>query len=160
VRVRDEKYLPLDNAEVTVKLKTPDDREITLQAEPSVDEAGAYVATHVPRVPGAYRASVTAIAPDGSAVGDRETGWAAQPLADEFQRLAPNHELLAEIAAKTGGEPIDLDNLDDFVATLDSRRAPITEPWTRPLWHHPLFFLVTIGCLAGEWGLRRWKGLA
>jgi uncharacterized membrane protein len=160
VRVRDEKYLPLDNAEVTIKLKTPDDREITLQAEPSVDEAGAYVATHVPRVPGAYRASVTATAPDGSAVGERETGWAAQPLADEFQRLAPNHELLAEIAAKTGGEPIDADDLDDFVATLDSRRAPITEPWTRPLWHHPLFFLVTIGCLAGEWGLRRWKGLA
>jgi uncharacterized membrane protein len=160
VRVHDEKYLPLDNAEVSVTLKTPDDREITLQAEPSVDEAGAYIATHVPRVPGAYRALVKATAPDGSDVGDRETGWAAQPLADEFQRLAPNHELLAEIAAKTGGEPIDVENLDDFVATLDSRRAPVTEPWTRPLWHHPLFFVVTIGCLAGEWGLRRWKGLA
>ncbi len=160
VRVRDEAYLPLDNAEVRIRITTPDDGEMVLDAEPSAHEAGAYVATHVPRTPGAYRAAVEATAPDGSAVGQRETGWAAQPLADEFNRLAPNRELLAEIAAKTKGEVLAMDDLDDFVATLDSRSAPITEPWTRPLWHHPLYFVVAIGCLAGEWGLRRWKGLA
>ena len=87
-------------------------------------------------------------------------GWAAQPLADEFNRLAPNRELLEQIAAKTKGEVVEIDDLDNFVASLDSRHAPITEPWTRPLWHHPLYFMVTIGCLAAEWGLRRWKGLA
>jgi uncharacterized membrane protein len=160
VRVRDAEYLPLDNADVQIRVTTPEGRELVLDAEPSVAEAGAYVATHVPRVPGAYRAVVAAKAPDGSAIGQRETGWAAQPMADEFNRLAPNRELLAEIAAKTKGEVIDAGALDDFVASLNSRSAPITEPWTRPLWHHPLFFLVTIGCLAGEWGLRRWKGLA
>lgn len=160
VRVRDAEYLPLDNANVQIRVTTPEGPELVLDAAPSVSEAGAYVATHVPRMPGAYRAVVAAKAPDGSAIGERETGWAAQPLADEFNRLAPNRELLAQIAAKTKGELIDADSLDDFVASLDSRSAPITEPWTRPLWHHPLFFLVTIGCLAGEWGLRRWKGLA
>jgi uncharacterized membrane protein len=160
VRVRDAEFLPLDNAEVQVRITTPEGREIVLDAEPSVDEAGAYEATHVPRVPGPYRATVAATAPDGSVVGERATGWAAQPLADEFNRLAPNRELLEEIAAKTKGEVIDADELDRFVATLDRRSAPITEPWTRPLWHHPLFLLVTMLCLAGEWGLRRWKGLA
>jgi hypothetical protein len=160
VRVRDAEYLPLDNADVQIRVTTPEGRELVLEAEPSVAEAGAYVATHVPRMPGVYRATIAATAPDGSEIGQRETGWAAQPLADEFNRLAPNRELLAEIAAKTKGEVIDVDSLDGFVASLDSRSAPITEPWTRPLWHHPLFFLVTIGCLAGEWGLRRWKGLA
>jgi hypothetical protein len=119
-----------------------------------------YAATHVARVPGAYRAKVEAVAPDGSPVGQREVGWAAQPMADEFSRLAPNRELLEQIAKKTKGEVIDVDDLEDFVASLDSRSAPITEPWTRPLWHHPLYFLAVIGCLAGEWGLRRWKGLA
>jgi hypothetical protein len=160
VRVRDSEYLPLDNAQVKIRIAAPDSREILLDAEPSPDEAGTYVASHVPRVPGPYRAAVAATAPDGSAVGERETGWAAQPLADEFNRLAPNRELLAEIAAKTEGEVIHVDKLDEFVASLDSRHAPITEPWTRPLWHHPLFFVATIGCLAAEWGLRRWKGLA
>jgi uncharacterized membrane protein len=160
VRVRDPEFLPLDNAQVKIRISAPDAREIVLDAEPSSDEAGAYVATHVPRTSGAYRASVVAMAPDGSTVGERVTGWAAQPLADEFNRLAPNRELLGEIAAKTKGELVELDDLDDFVASLDSRHAPVTEPWTRPLWHHPLFFLATIGCLAAEWGLRRWKGLA
>jgi uncharacterized membrane protein len=160
VRVRDARFLPLDNAQVKIHISAPDAREIVLDAEPAPDEAGAYIATHVPRTPGAYRAAVAATAPDGSEVGKRETGWAAQPLADEFNRLAPNRELLAEVAAKTKGEVVAADQLDKFVASLESRDAPITEPWTRPLWHHPLFFLVTIGCLAGEWGLRRWKGLA
>jgi uncharacterized membrane protein len=159
-RVRDERFLPLDNAEVKVRITTADGGEITLDAEPSPNEAGAYVATHVPRIPGAYRAMASVTAPDGSAVGERETGWAAQPLADEFNRLTPNRELLAEIAAKTKGEVVELEDLDTFVTSLENRDAPITEPWTRPLWHHPLFFLITIGCLAGEWGLRRWKGLA
>jgi hypothetical protein len=99
------------------------------------------------------------VAPDGSPIGQRETGWAAQPLADEFNRLAPNRRLLEEIAAKTNGQLVEASDLDDFVAGLNSRKAPITEPWTRPLWHHPLFFLVTITCLCAEWGLRRWKGL-
>jgi hypothetical protein len=160
VRVRDAEYLPLDNAEVTIRVATPDGREIELEAQASDMEAGSYAATLVPREPGAYRAEVAVTAPDGSEVGTREIGWAAQPLADEFNRLAPNRELLAELAAKTKGEVIDADDLDDFVASLDSRSAPITEPWTRPLWHHPLFFVAAIACLAGEWGLRRWKGLA
>jgi hypothetical protein len=160
VRVRDPEFLPLDNAQVKIRISAPDAREILLDAEPSPDEAGTYIASHVPRVPGPYRAAVAATAPDGSAVGERETGWAAQPLADEFNRLTPNRELLAESAAKTKGEVIDADELDEFVASLDSRHAPITEPWTRPLWHHPLFFVATIGCRAAEWGLRRWKGLA
>ena len=50
--------------------------------------------------------------------------------------------------------------LDAFVAGLPTRDAPITEPWTAPLWHNPLYFLVAIACLAGEWGLRRVNGLA
>ncbi len=117
------------------------------------------MATYVPRTPGAYRAAVSVKAPDGSAVGECETGWAAQPQADEFNRLAPNRQLLDDIAAKTGGQVIDAGDLDSFVAALMQRRAPITEPWTRPLWHHPVFFLAIIACLSAEWGLRRWKGL-
>jgi hypothetical protein len=160
VRVRDEQYLPMDNAEVRIRIDAPDARAITLEGEPSTTEAGDYLATHVPRTPGAYRAEATAVAADGSPVGQRTAGWAAQPLADEFNRLRPNRQLLGQIAAKTKGEVVELDDLDDFIATLDSRPAPITEPWTRPLWHQPLFFLATIACLTAEWGLRRWKGLA
>jgi len=84
----------------------------------------------------------------------------AQPAADEFARLVPDREFLKAIASKTGGEMIEGDRLDALVAGLSSRGAPITEPWTAPLWHDPLYFLVSIICLVAEWGLRRVNGLA
>ncbi|MGE3820386.1 MAG: glutamine amidotransferase [Isosphaeraceae bacterium] len=160
VKVRDAEYRPLDNARVSLELTLPGGDALTLDAEPDGREAGTYAATYVARKPGPYRVVARATAPDGSAVGDRESGWAAQPAADEFARLTPDREFLESLAAKTGGEVVDGDRLDSFVASLASRAAPITEPWTSPLWHQPLYFLIALGCLTAEWGLRRVNGLA
>jgi hypothetical protein len=160
VRVRDAEYLPLDNAQVAIEVMTPDGKKLSLDAEPIDDEAGAYRASHVPRLPGSYRAMIDVKAPDGTPVGQREAGWVAQPAADEFKTLQPNRAALEEIAAKTGGEIVAVEKLNEFVAGLPNRKVPITEPWIRPAWHHPLFYLAILGCLVGEWGLRRWKGLA
>ncbi len=160
VRVRDAEYRPLDNAKVALRLTLPGGDALTLEAEPLGQESGTYAATYVTRKPGAYRAVATATAPDGSAVGEREAGWAAQPAADEFNRLEPDREFLSTIAAKTKGEIVDLSRLDSFVKSLSTRSAPITEPWTSPLWHHPFYFLIAIACLTAEWGLRRVNGLA
>ena len=160
VRVRDAEYRPLDNAKVALKVTLPGGDNVTLDAEPDGREAGTYAATYVTQAAGAYRVLATATAPDGSAVGEREAGWAAQPAADEFARLEPDREFLKSIAAQTDGEVVDGENLASFVASLSSRSAPITEPWTSPFWHQPLYFLVAIACLAAEWGLRRVNGLA
>jgi uncharacterized membrane protein len=159
IRVSDAEYLPLDNAQLAIEVTTPDGHRLPLDAEPRDDEPGAYSATLVPRQPGAYRVGVTAKAADGSIVGEREAGWIAQPAADEFKNLRPNRAALEEIAAKTGGEVVAAGDLDRFIRQLPNRQAPITEPWIRPAWHHPLFYLAIIACLCGEWGLRRWKGL-
>jgi uncharacterized membrane protein len=160
VRAFDPEYLPLDNAKVAVRVTQPNKEEINLAAEPSNEEAGLYVARYVPKRPGGYRATATVTAPDGSPVGQRETGWAVQPEADEFAHLEPNRAYLEEIAANTKGQTVSSDQLDSFVAGLWSRGAPITESWVAPLWHNVLYFLITIFCLAAEWGLRRMNGLA
>jgi uncharacterized membrane protein len=160
VRVRDSEYRPLDNAKVALKIALPGGGDLTLDAEPDGREAGTYSATYVARQAGPYRVVATATAPDGSAVGSRESGWAAQPAADEFARLEPDRDYLKSLAARTGGEIVDGDSLDSFVTRLASKDAPITEPWTAPLWHNPLYFLVAIAALAAEWGIRRVYGLA
>jgi hypothetical protein len=160
VRVRDAEYLPLENAQLSVDVMTPDGKSLSLDAEPVDSEAGAYRASHVPRLPGSYRAMIAVKDPDGSPVGQREAGWVAQPAADEFKTLEPNRALLEEIASKTGGEVVAVEGLDQFVASLPTREAPITEPWIRPAWHHPVFYAAILGCLIGEWGLRRWNGMA
>jgi hypothetical protein len=160
VRVRDPMYRALDNAKAALRITLPGGESLALDAEPDGKEAGVYSATYVPRRPGAYRALATVTAPDGSAVGQRETGWAAQPAADEFARLEPDGDYLKLIADRTHGEVVDGRRLQSFVASLSAKKAPITEPWTAPLWHQPLYFLIAIGCLTAEWGLRRTQGLA
>ncbi len=160
VQVRDAEYLPLDNAKVALKIHPPNGEDLTLDAEADGREAGSYGATYMTKLPGAYRVVASATAPDGAAVGEREAGWAAQPAADEFARLQPDRDFLQTIASKTGGEVVNGDRLESFVASLESRDAPITEPWTSPLWHQPLYFLIAIACLSAEWGIRRVNGLA
>ncbi len=159
VKARDKQFEPLDNASVTLQVRTPDDRKIDLVAESSDRAPGEYEALFAPRVPGIYRAKITVTADDGSEVGQREAGWTAEPETEEFRRLTVNRELLAQIARETDGEVVDADRLEQFVAGLPNRKIPVVETWTYPLWHQVPVFLLAIGCLAGEWGLRRWKGL-
>ncbi len=159
VDVRDEKYLPLENASVTIRVTAPDKKQLELTAEPSDRRAGSYEAAYVARQPGAYRAQVIAKAEDGSEVGQTDAGWVSEPAADEFRELKPNRELLARLAEETGGELVAANDLDRFVTTLPTRRVAISEPYVAPAWHQAWVFLLAIGCLTAEWGVRRWNGL-
>jgi hypothetical protein len=159
VRARDKSFEPLDNATVTVRIKTPDQKDIELTAEPSETKAGEYQTTFAPRTPGAYRASAVVVAADGSDVGTREAGWAVEPATEEFRTLRANRALLERIAADSGGEVVSADDLEGFVASLPNRRVPVVEAWTYPLWHQWSVFVFAVACLVGEWGLRRWTGL-
>lgn len=159
VTVRDEKYRPLDNATVQVKVMTPAATEVLLPAEPSAEKAGTYVAVFSSRMTGPHHAEVVVAAEDGSEIGRREAGWVSEPATEEFQQLTPHRELLEQLAATTGGEVIELDDLDSFVESLPNRKIPITEPWIYPLWHQWTVFAFAMCCLVGEWGLRRWSGL-
>jgi uncharacterized membrane protein len=159
VQVRDPAYAPLDNAAVTIKVTPPDGQSVDLRAEPDPKQAGRYEALYVPRQPGAYRAHATAVAPDGSDVGQSHAGWTADPAADEFRDLRPNLDLLKRVATATGGQIVPASDLDAFAASLPTRLGEVTEPYVRPLWHQSWVFLLAIACLTAEWGLRRWKGL-
>lgn len=159
VRSRDNQFEPLDNAHVALHVLAPNDHTIDLVAESSDRSPGQYEATFAPRAPGMYVASVTVTAADGSEVGQREIGWSVEPQTEEFRTLAINRSRLEQLAKQTGGEMISADRLDQFVSSLPNRKTPIIETWTYPLWHQSSVFLLAIGCLIGEWGLRRWRGL-
>jgi hypothetical protein len=187
VRVRDKKFLPLDNATVSITV-TPISADATrsaastppgakpgssptpsptnqpaavrLTAEPSLNQAGVYETTYVPRETGGYRAEAIVADSTGMEAGRTEAGWTSDPAADEFRSLKPNRALLETIAKKTGGEVISASTLEKFAKGLPNRKAPITESWTSPLWHQAGVFLFALACFVAEWGLRRWKGLA
>lgn len=160
VRVRDEKFAPQDNARVTLQVTTPDAATLSITATPSDREAGVYQAGLSPRTPGPYRAEITVVAEDGSEIGRRACGWVIDPLVEEFRELTPDRPLLEELAERTGGDVVELHQLPEFVASLPNRKIPVTEPWIYPLWHQWSVFALAIGCLIGEWGVRRWNGMA
>lgn len=159
VRVRDENYKPFDNASIGIEVATPDGKTIELIGEPSDSEPGTYLANFVSTEPGAYCAKVSAASEDGSDIESREAGWVSDPDSEEFQSLEPNRQFLEAIAKRSGGEVLQLDEMDEFVDSLEYREVPITETRTTPWWHRWPIFLLAIGLLVGEWGIRRLKGL-
>jgi len=167
VRVRDPKFMPLDNANVTLRIQPvmseatagAQTNSIVLPVEPSTTEPGLYQAAFVPRATGGYQATTTVTNSDGVEVGRAAAGWSTDLAAEEFRSLSPNFALMESIAHKTGGEVVRIDDLERFARDLPHRKSPVMDSWTYPLWHTPTMFAFALACLISEWGLRRWKGL-
>jgi uncharacterized membrane protein len=159
VTARDEEFQPLDNAVVQLAITPPDGREVLLVAQASNQLAGTYQVDYVARQVGAYRVEARVTGPDGHALKAGVAGWTSQPAAAEFQQLVPNRQLLESLAEETGGKVIEENKLETFARQLQQQDFEITEPWIFPLWHQTWIFLLAIGLLCTEWGLRRWRGL-
>jgi uncharacterized membrane protein len=166
VRVRDEKFQPVDDANVTVSVESVGFEgtsgaaaTIKLEAEPALTEPGLYHVTYVPRQTGGYKATATVKGQAGTDLGRGEAGWSTDLAAEEFRSLVPNVALLEDLARRTGGQVVAAEHLDAFVRKLPELRAPVMETWSYPAWHTPLMFGFALACLVSEWGLRRWKGL-
>lgn len=178
VRVKDEKFRPMENAAVLLTVKSltlKDSREaadskvlgpavhtnsVQITAASSPNEIGLYEAVYVPRQTGGY--AVEAVITDGNGLtaGQAEAGWSSDPAAEEFQSLHPNRELMRRIARQTGGQVVDAGGLNRFVKDLSSRPAPVTEERISPIWHKFWMFALAIGCFISEWGVRRAQGFA
>ena len=159
VTVRDEEFQPLDNAIVQLAITPPDGSEVLLVAQASNQLAGTYQVDYVARQVGAYRVEARVTGPDGHTLEAGVAGWTSQPAAAEFQQLVPNRQLLESLAEETGGEIIQENKLEKFARQLQQQDFEITEPLIFPLWHQTWIFLLAIGLLCTEWGLRRWRGL-
>ena len=163
VRVRDKDFEPLDNVSVAIEIRDPYNQSIKLSAEPVFDESGIFEATYIPHYNGGYMARVSVTDTENIELGNAQTGWACDLDAREFRSIKVNRSLLENIAQRTGGKNIELNELDNFASSLPSQSVPITETWIRPLWDlrwlSLTIFLFILICLVGEWTLRRWRGM-
>ncbi len=159
VSLRDPTFKPLDNATVKLAVTEPDGKIVDAVAMADPQRPGYYIAEYWSARDGGYRCRVAATSPDGEPLDVIETGWTAQPSVAEFARVEPDSDILRQLAEASQGELVPMDQLDQFVATLPTRKVPVTEARIEPLWHRPWLILFSIGCLCLEWGLRRWKGL-
>lgn len=174
VSAKDETFKPVDNATVQLTIrpvalfdpgaaselsKTAATNYIQLTADASPNRPGTYEATYIAHDAGAYLVEAHVTQADGQVVGQASAGWASDPSAEEFRSLKPNRAFLETLAKRTGGEVLKMDGLKSFVSHLPERHAPVTEPWSEPLWQKPSIFLFAFACFVVEWGVRRWKGL-
>ena len=112
-----------------------------------------------PSEAGGYRVKALVRDSSGELLGEKESGWALNPAADEFASLQPNRKLMQSLADASGGKVLELSEVEAFMKTLSELKAPVTEKISRPLWHLPWIFLLALACFAGEWAIRRWKGV-
>lgn len=160
VEVKGPDFRSIDNASVSIAIVSPSGKETVVQAEPSAKVSGQYAMALVADEEGVYAMTADVTAADGSTLGTSQLGWIHDPAAREFQELGENTAALERIAQQTGGEMIEVNELESFVQSLESRKVPVTEIKTVPLWHQGWVILLALGCICGEWGLRRRYGLA
>ena len=89
---------------------------------------------------------------------------AAALLVDDYgadvEQAELRSPLLRRIATETGGRYYPLADAERLVEDVVFTDSGVTVRESRDLWDMPIIFLVLVGLLGGEWGYRRWRGLA
>ena len=153
VVVADAAFAPVIDAAVRVRVTDPsgDTREVS--AMPVAGKAGRYVAEVQPTRRGVYQ--VTAFADRGA----RELGRADATVlvgGADLELTDPRRQdaVLRRVAEASGGRFLDVARIDELVGALRANAA-LAPPTVHDLWDTVWGFLVVVGVLSGEWGLRR-----
>lgn len=157
--VYDKTYFPDSTAEVVLEITDPSGHASELRAALSSQDPGVYVAEYTAVEEGFYTAKALVKDAKREDFGEALTGWTVNSGLDEFQNLSGNEAILEKLASNSGGELVPKEELASFVDELKEKPLPVMETKTSPLWHLPVFFLLALLCFAGEWGIKRWKGL-
>ncbi len=168
VEVADERFLNVGDARVTAKVTSPTGRVVEVDMKPVV-EGGfeGYAGVLVPDEQGLYK--VEAIARRGAAhsggtqaavVGSCETSFLVGPLDLEARSAAQNLGLLKRIASDTGGQYYTMNRLSNLLEDITHAEGAGAVRETKDLWDMPINFMLLIGLAAGEWFIRKRKGLA
>ena len=73
----------------------------------------------------------------------------------EGRILEADHAALRELAKRTGGRAVYLDQLDDLIHSIESRSQPIPDDRTWPIWDTKLALLLLTLLLVTEWIARK-----
>jgi uncharacterized membrane protein len=159
--VRGPDFEPRENADVKFKVTAPDGREFELTAVPSDSETGLFQAELSAAQEGAWKVATTATLADGPSPETLSTasGWASQPALQELRSVSLQPQWLEELAKKTGGKVLRVNEIESLVQQLPNAAAPLQEVRSWPIWHSWWVFLTAIALLCTDWTLRRRRGL-
>ena len=157
--VGDENYEELNNSNVVAVVSDPAGDLVELQMEWTAEKDGEYRATFTAATEGFYDVRVEATV-DDELLGEDTAYVQVAPSESEFYDSTMRASLLQRVAEETGGRfytPDTVDNLPDDIQYVGSGVTVVEE---RDLWDMPALLILLISLVIGEWGYRRFRGLA
>lgn len=154
----DSAYLKVNDATVSARVTAPSGVITDVPAEWAVESDGEYRAKFSVHEVGIYEVETNAER-GGRPAGSARTHVLVADPTDEFFGAQMRSALLQRLAQETGGRfytPETVAALPEDVRYTESGSTVYEE---LDIWDMPIVFLLLIGMLAGEWGLRRARGL-
>jgi len=161
--VADEKFIKIADASVSAHVTSPSGRAVDVQMKQTV-EGGfeGYAAAFHPDEDGMYKIEVSArrAGKQIGTVAPAQTSFIVGPLNREARNAAQNLELLKRIAAETGGGYYTAAQTEKLLDDITHTEGAGSIRVSYDLWDMPINFLLIVGLAAGEWFIRKRKGLA
>jgi hypothetical protein len=158
--VRDRDYEPREGLRVDLEITSPSGAKLRPPIDESIQQPGIYHAFWTPREAGPHALTLSASTEDNLPVGALEDRLFVGPDLREFRGARPDAAYLAEIARRSGGAVLPLNELAAVVDKLAWRPPPAHQALRFRLWHLPVFYVLLVSMLCLEWYLRRKKGFA
>ena len=158
VELRDRTWQPVNDGSVTAQVTDPAGvvTEVPLDWVIGVD--GRYRGAFTARAAGEYRIEATSMGAD--TLSAEPAFVRAGEVSREFFGAGQRAPLLRRIAEETGGKYYTMATAASLPRDIVYTERGITATEQLDLWDMPIVFFLLAGLLAGEWGLRRARGMA
>jgi uncharacterized membrane protein len=159
VSVRNAEFAPVGNAEVTLRLQSPDGQTRALTPALTSPRDGRYAVAARFDQPGVYRIDASANA-DGKSIGSATRQVLVGGVDLEMSQPRLNESVLRRLASASNGHYLPAAQADSLAGLVREARVEPGAPEARDLWHNGWSFAAIIMLLGAEWLLRRSAGLA
>lgn len=157
--VGDANFEELNNSAVVASITHPDGEFTDLPMEWTAEKDGEYRTSFTPTAEGFYEVHVEAMAGD-EVIGDDTAYIQVAPSDAEFYDSTMRSSLLERIAEETGGRFYTPDTVSSLPDDVQYVGGGVTVVEEHDLWDMPVLLLLFGTLVLGEWGYRRFRGLA
>ncbi|MCY4077750.1 MAG: glutamine amidotransferase, partial [Acidobacteria bacterium] len=157
--VGDANFEEINNSAVIASVTHPDGDFTDRRMEWTAEADGEYRATFIPPVEGFYEVRIEAMSGD-ELIGEDVTWLQVAPSDAEYYDSTMRTALLDRIAEETGGRRYTPDTVASLPDDVQFVGGGVTVVEERDLWDMPVLLLLLGTLVLGEWGYRRFRGLA
>jgi uncharacterized membrane protein len=157
--VVDPTFEELNNSSVVAVITDPEGNLFERSMEWTAEKDGEYRTTFTGAAEGFYEVRVEASS-EGELLGEDVAYVQVAASDDEFYDSTMRAPLLQRMADETGGRFYTAENVGSLADDVQYVGGGVTVVEERDLWDMPALLLLLVTLILGEWGYRRFRGLA